>query len=97
VYASLPSSAGTFGNSLARIDPQTAVMGTPVVIGSEPKRLEISDNGQYIYSVLNAGTSVRKFDVGSQSPQIQFGVGIAAGNSGPNTLTDMSVVPASPP
>ena len=96
VYASLPSSAGTFGNSLAPIDPQTAAMGTPVVVGSEPKRVEISDNGQYIYAVVSAGTSVRKFDVASQSPQIQFPLGTASGNSGPNIASDMAVVPGSP-
>src|SRR5207253_8991930 len=94
--ASLPSSAGTFGNSLAPIDPQTAAMGTPVVVGSEPKRVEISDNGQYIYAVVSAGTSVRKFDVASQSPQIQFPLGTASGNSGPNIASDMAVVPGSP-
>jgi Calx-beta domain/Domain of unknown function (DUF4214) len=96
IYASLPSSTSTFGNSLAPIDPQTGKMGNVAPIGSEPKRLAISDNGQYIYAELSSAASVRKFDIPSQSPQIQFPLGTASGNSGPMLLRDMAVMPGSP-
>ena len=36
VYASLPSVAGTFGNSIVPIVPETGMMGAPVFVGSEP-------------------------------------------------------------
>jgi Bacterial Ig-like domain (group 3)/Calx-beta domain len=95
VYASIPSSAGTFGNSLTPIDPQTGQMGTPVFIGSEPRKLALSDNGQYIYTGLEGAASIRRFDVASQSPGLQFAVGISQFN-GPMYAEDMAVLPGIP-
>src|SRR5713101_7372691 len=37
LYASVPSSVGAGGNSIATIDPVTGAIGTSVFIGSEPK------------------------------------------------------------
>ncbi|MDX6384781.1 MAG: hypothetical protein QOK48_2354 [Blastocatellia bacterium] len=93
VYASIPSSAGTFGNSIAPIDPQTGVMGAAVAVGSEPGRLARSDNGQYIYAGLAGAGSVRRFDVPSQTAGLQFALGTA--QFGPLTPDDIAVLPGS--
>jgi hypothetical protein len=74
IYASLPSSAAN-GNSLVKIDPFAGTVGTPVFIGSEPGRLAISDNSQYIYASLDGAAAVRRFDIGSQTAGIQFALG----------------------
>ena len=95
VYASVPSTSGTFGNSLVPIDPQNGLIGPPVFVGSEPKRLAISDNGQFIYVAIDGAALVRKFDVGSQSAGLQFGFGSAT-TFGPMVPDDMAVVPGSP-
>jgi hypothetical protein len=93
-YASLPSTAGTFGNSIAPIDPQTGGMGAPVFIGSEPRKLSIADSGQFIYAGLSGASSVRRFDVASQTPGLQFVTGFAQFN-GFYTVDDMAVLPGS--
>ncbi|HEX8354737.1 MAG TPA: hypothetical protein VF611_17655, partial [Pyrinomonadaceae bacterium] len=36
IFASLSSSAGSSGNSLAPVDPVAGAVGTPVFVGSEP-------------------------------------------------------------
>jgi hypothetical protein len=95
VFASLPSAAGTFGNSLAPINPQTGEMGSPVFLGSEPGKLAISANGQFIYAGLDGSASVRKFDVASSTAGLQFAVGVSQ-SDGPMSVNDMKVLPGAP-
>jgi hypothetical protein len=95
VYASLPSTAGTFGNSLAPIDPVTGVMGTPVFVGSEPRKLAISKNNQYLYTGLDGVGAVRRFDLGSQTATLQFALG-SSQFDGTMYVEDLAVSPDDP-
>jgi len=95
LYASIPSSVVNAGNSIVPINPTTGSIGTAVPIGSEPNQMAISDNGQYIYVVLDGAAAVRRFDIASQTPGIQF----AFGNDslfGPFRPRDLAVQPGAP-
>src|SRR6266851_4715100 len=39
LFVSIPSSAGSLGNSITSIDPSTGTVTSPVWVGSEPDRL----------------------------------------------------------
>lgn len=95
IYASVPSSAGSGGNSITPIDPVAGTIGNPVFIGSEPNKLAISDNFQYIYASLDGAASVRRFDIASQTAGLQFSLG-GSPFSGPYYVEDMAVVPGDP-
>lgn len=62
IYATVPSSAGARANSVTPIDPATGALGTSVPVGSEPNKLAVTDNGQYLYFGLDSASSVRRFD-----------------------------------
>jgi hypothetical protein len=94
VYASVPSSAGTFGNSLAQIDPITGIMSTPIPFGSEPRKLAVSANNKYLYVGLDGAFAVRRFDLVSQTLQPQFPLG--TGGNGPMLANDIAAAPANP-
>jgi uncharacterized repeat protein (TIGR01451 family) len=73
LYASVPSTATQVsGNSIVAIDPLTGVLGTPVFIGSEPTRMQISDDGLYLYVVLSGSNSVRRLNVTTMTAGTQF-------------------------
>ncbi|HJQ31230.1 MAG TPA: Calx-beta domain-containing protein [Pyrinomonadaceae bacterium] len=74
-YASVPSSVGSGGNSITPFDPFSAAVGQPAFVGSEPGRMAISDNGQYIYVGLDGAKAVRRFDVATRTPGLQFSLG----------------------
>lgn len=76
LYASVPSRAGLNGNSITPINGSTGAAGTPVFIGSEPGRMAISDNGQFIYALLDGAASIRRFNVASQTASVQFSLGL---------------------
>lgn len=96
LYASVPGSYGTlYGNSIVPIDPTSGALGTPVFIGSEPNRMAISDDGQYLYVGLDGGHAIRRFNLLSQSAELQF-IPSTGGICGEETAGDLKVLPGSP-
>ena len=89
-YASVPSTAGVNGNSITKINSTTGVVGPSVFIGSEPRRMAISSDGQTIWTHLNGANAVRRFDVLAETAGLQFNPGTT------QPPVDMEVVPGSP-
>jgi hypothetical protein len=75
IYVSVPSSVGTNGNSICAINPSTQAVGSPVFVGSEPGGIRITDDGQFLYVVLNGAAAVRRFDLGTQTAGLQISLG----------------------
>src|SRR4029078_3439193 len=95
LYASVPSTVVNNGNRIVPINPTTGALGTGVFNGSEPSKMAISDNGQYIYVSLDGSGTVRRFNVQSQTLGIQLPLGNSS-FSGPFVPRDLAVQPGSP-
>ncbi len=95
IYASVPSSGGPTGNSITPIDPVTGDVGSSVFVGSEPGKLAISDDGQFIYVSLDGAAAVRRFVIPTQTAELQFSLG-SDPFFGPYTVEDMQVLPGFP-
>ena len=94
-YASVPSSVSVAGNSITAINPLNGDVGSSVFIGSEPDRLAISDDGNTIYAFLSGAFSLRRFDVQTQTPGVQFGLGQSFFQETFN-VNDLAVSPGEP-
>ncbi|MBP2284371.1 hypothetical protein H4V97_002689 [Flavobacterium sp. CG_23.5] len=92
IYASIPSSNGSNGNSIGIINPTNNTLVNTVFIGSEPTVLAISDNGQYIYSGFSGSSTVRRFDVANQTAGLQFSLG-SDPSTGSFYVEDIEVMP----
>jgi C1A family cysteine protease len=95
IYASVPSSAGSIGNTITSIDPTTGTIGSSVFMGTEPGKLAMSDNGQYLYASLNGAAAVRRFDIASQTAGPQFSLG-SHPTFGSYYVEDIEVLPGNP-
>lgn len=95
IYVSIPSANGSNGNSIGIINPDTYMLENTVFIGSEPSVLAISDNGQYIYSGFNGSSTVRRFDVATQTAELQFSLGNDVFTGG-YYVEDIEVMPGNP-
>ncbi|OUD35276.1 T9SS type A sorting domain-containing protein [Flavobacterium sp. FPG59] len=95
IYASIPSSNGANGNSIGVINPNTYALENTIFIGSEPTVLAISDNGQYIYSGFSGSSTVRRFDVTTQTAGLQFSLG-SDSSTGSYYVEDIEVMPNQP-
>ena len=92
IYASVPSSVGDGGNSIAVIDPRNGTIEASIFVGSEPRKLAVSDDGKYLYVALEGSASVRRLDLASQSAGLEFPVGPSP-RYGPLFVEDMEVQP----
>jgi len=88
IFASIPSSAGPTGNSVTSIDPFAVTVDTPVWVGSEPRKLAISDDGSALYVALEGAAAVRRFDPRTRTPGLQFWLGNDS-SFGPMAVHDM--------
>lgn len=101
IYASVPSRTDgfgnpiTFGNSIVPINPATGTLGQPVHVGSEPKKLIITPNGQHIYAALDGAGSVARVDMATKTVGLKFSLGNDRPGRGPRFVEDMQVAPGS--
>jgi hypothetical protein len=70
IYASLPSSYGVNGNTIAVINPFNGAVSSYHFAGSEPTKLALSSDGKYLYAGLNGSGSVQRFILPSFAPDI---------------------------
>ncbi len=95
LWASVPSTAPQVtGNSLVDIDPTNGSIGTPVNIGSEPTKMSLSDNGQYLYAILHGSQEIRRMDVASRTAGARFPTVTQYG--GQYAADNLSVMPGHP-
>ncbi len=95
IVASIPSTGGAQGNTLTLINPATGALDQSIFVGSEPKRLALSDDSGTLYVGLDGAAAVRKFDMASRTPGIQFIVG-NDGFFGPMYAETLAVLPGQP-
>lgn len=95
IYASIPSANGSNGNSIGVINPNSFALENTVFIGSEPTVLAISDNGQYIYSGFSGSGTISRFNVTTQTAEIQFALG-SDNSTGAYFAEDIEVMPGFP-
>src|SRR6185436_4263139 len=96
IYASVPSSAGSSGNSLKAIDPTTGLVTSSTFVGSEPNHLAISDDGHSLYVSLDGSFSVRRFEALTNTPGTQFSMGQDTFFFSRFGANDLSVAPGNP-
>jgi DNA-binding beta-propeller fold protein YncE len=92
IYASVPSTAGQSGNSIAAINPATGDVGAHVFLGSDPGKMAVTDDGKFVYVVLEGAGAVRRFDIQTQSAGPQFSLGNDSFD-GPFFARSLSVAP----
>lgn len=71
LYASTPGSQG----SIITIDPVTRARGTSVVVGNEPNKIAISDNGQFLYVSLDNESTIRRLSLPSLTSNLVIPLG----------------------
>jgi len=93
LYASLPSTYGVNGNSIAVINPTTGAVMAYHFAGSEPDKLAIDANSKYLYVGLNGNGSIQRLNLPGFTPDIQITLGDSP-FGGPNLAGAIAVSPA---
>jgi hypothetical protein len=78
LYASVPGTEPTYGNSVVAIDPATGAVTGSAFVGSEPGAMAVSDDGQVLYVGLAGTSSVRRVALATLTPGQEFPIGAGA-------------------
>jgi hypothetical protein len=95
IYVSVPSLASSNGNTITAIDPLTGNIKASQFAGSEPDRLAISGDDQFLYAGIDGSASVERFTLPGLLPDIKYSLG-ADSTSGPRWAADIGVAPGLP-
>ena len=76
LYASVPSSVGATGNSIAIIDPNSASILQSIPIGSEPSALGLSKDSKFLYVGLDGSGQISKLNLSTLESDLSFNLGL---------------------
>src|SRR5579862_2455442 len=93
IYASIPSSYGVNGNSIAVINPTTGAVTAFHFAGSEPTKLALSADAKYLYVGLNGEGSIQRLALPNFTLDINIPLGTPT--SGLQVANDIEVSPGS--
>ncbi len=95
IYASVPSVSAVNPNTVTALDPFTGELTGSTWVGSEPDRIDVSDDGQFLYVALRGGSSVERLTLPDLSPDLSIGLGRDP-TYGSFYANDLQVAPGSP-
>jgi YVTN family beta-propeller protein len=95
LYTSIPSAAGSFGNSVAIVNPATQSVESTIYVGSEPDALAVSNDSQYLYVGLDGAGAVARMNLGSHAVEAVYSLGNQV-REGPIRAFQIAVVPDAP-
>ena len=91
IYASMPSSYGANGNSIAVINPSTGAVTGYFYAGSEPTKLALDSTSKFLYVGLNGDGSIQRLDLPGFTDDIVISLGSTT--DGPNLAQAIAVSP----
>lgn len=75
IYVSQASVQGDLGNTIAAIDPVAGTVTNSPFIGSDPSRVSISSDNQFLYVGMNGENSVQRLFLPGLTPDISWHLG----------------------
>jgi hypothetical protein len=94
IYASVPASSASNPNTIAIIDPVSGTVKSSVSTGTNPGKLALSDDGQFLYVGLDGQGSVARFTAATMTLGPTFSLGTVSGLT--FVAGDMQVQPGNP-
>jgi uncharacterized repeat protein (TIGR01451 family) len=89
IFASIPNANWLQGNSIAALNPLTGNFDPRIAMATEPAKLAVADNGQYLYAGINSDNSIQRVNLAARAADLKFPTGL-------NYVADMAVLPGSP-
>ena len=95
LYGSIPSNAPAHANTVVSINPLTGAIVNEITTGNNPGALALSRDGHYLYIGLDGSSTIRRFDLQSQTTAFEFSPTIVP-NGVPLQAGQIAVLPGQP-
>lgn len=99
MYADVQGTAGDIGNSVMTLDPFKGSVGESTWVGSEPGKMALSDNGDWLYVGIDAASSLRRVYLPFKHAESRFRLRTydpVVNPTGFTTAEDIAGLPLSP-
>ena len=96
IYVAMPGIQGDAGDSIASVDPASRSITTVAIPGSEPGRLSLSSNNQYLYVALYGRNAIEQLALPTFNINNGWNLGGAGSQDGPYYAADLQAEPGSP-
>ncbi|MCC7002908.1 MAG: IPT/TIG domain-containing protein [Gemmatimonadaceae bacterium] len=93
LYASIPGTAASYANRLLKLDAVTGAVIDSLVVGSEPARMAIAANGEFLYVALNGSNAVARIRLSTFQKEIDLL--LPDGGLSSTRAEDLEVLPGS--
>lgn len=93
LYASIPGSAASYANRLLKLDALTGAVIDSLVVGSEPARMAIAANGEFLYVALGGSNAVARVRLSTFQKEIDLP--LPDGGLSSTRAEDLEVLPGS--
>ncbi|MCU1308280.1 MAG: conserved repeat domain protein [Acidobacteriaceae bacterium] len=94
-FAAVASNALNNANTIVTIDPGTGAVSNPIAVGNNPKKLFLTEDGQYLYFTTDNSSKVQRISVSTNALSTVFTVN-TMGCNGPVGVTRIRAVPGYP-
>jgi sugar lactone lactonase YvrE len=99
IYAGVPGTAGNIGNSITILDPFQGSVSDSIWVGSEPGAMALSTDGTWLYTGIDAASSIRRVHLPSKRPEGSFrlrAVDMSLNPTGFTRAEEIAALPDSP-
>ena len=96
IYVSMPGIQGDAGDAIGIVDPVPGIVTSSGFLGSDPGKLSLSDNGQYLYVALNGANAIQQLTLPNFQVNAAWNLGGVGNFDGPYYALDLQVAPGAP-
>jgi hypothetical protein len=96
IYVAVPSESGTNPGTVTVVDPIAGSITSSQSLSSAPSGFAISDDGQYLYAVINGGETIERLTLPGLATDIQWTLGQDPMSAAQFLAGDIKVQPGSP-
>lgn len=95
IYVSMPGIQGDAGDAIGIVDPVAGTIASSGFVGSDPDRLSLSSDGNYLYTGLDGQNSIAQLALPGFQVNMSWNLGADSFN-GPYYALDIEAAPGAP-
>jgi hypothetical protein len=96
IYVSMPGVQGSSGDAIGILDPSAGTVTSSGFLGSDPAKLSLSSDSQYLYTAFNGQNEVEQLALPNFKVNAVWSLGGATTFEGPYYALDLQAAPGAP-
>jgi hypothetical protein len=96
IYVAMPGIQGDLGDAIGIVDPIAGTQTTSGFIGSDPAKLSLSSDGQYLYTALYGANTIQQMTLPDFQVHTAWNLGGEGSFEGPYYALDLQAAPGAP-